>query len=363
MQKNKRRSNIELLRIISMLFILAHHFSVHGGFDVLKESVSLNRIWVQFLQMGGKIGVDIFVIISGYFLISSKGLKVSKILKLLIQLFFYSIIIYFMFVFCGMETLSAKGIVDNCLPLFTKWWFASAYFVLYLLSPYLNRLLNSFSKEEYQGFLVLLTIIWCVIPTFTTFPFYLNPLIWFIYLYALAGYIRLFDLLTSLKMKTSILLTVLISFLTLLSAISFDILGLKIKFFSEHSTYFFEMQKLPILIISILLFLIFSKIDIGSNIVINTIASATFGVYLIHDNNYMREFLWKVIFKNSTYAFSGYLIPYSLFVIFVVYLACTLIELIRIYFIEDKYLSLIDKVSNKVEIKLKKLQDFIYKVM
>lgn len=77
----------------------------------------------------------------------------------------------------------------------------------------------------------------------------------------------------------------------------------------------------------------------------------------------MREFLWKVIFKNSTYAFSGYLIPYSLFVIFVVYLACTLIELIRIYFIEDKYLSLIDKVSNKVEIKLKKLQDFIYKVM
>lgn len=54
MQKNKRRSNIELLRIISMLFILAHHFSVHGGFDVLKESVSLNRIWVQFLQMGEK---------------------------------------------------------------------------------------------------------------------------------------------------------------------------------------------------------------------------------------------------------------------------------------------------------------------
>ena len=31
-----RNSNIETLRIIAMFMILAHHFIVHNGYDVLK---------------------------------------------------------------------------------------------------------------------------------------------------------------------------------------------------------------------------------------------------------------------------------------------------------------------------------------
>ena len=57
-------------------------FSVHGDF---KESMSTlpfnNKLWLQFLQLSGKIGVDVFVIISGYFLISSKKIKLVKVLK------------------------------------------------------------------------------------------------------------------------------------------------------------------------------------------------------------------------------------------------------------------------------------------
>lgn len=359
----KRNSNIELLRIVSMVLILAHHFSVHGGFDILNEMVTLNRIWIQFFQMGGKVGVNIFVIISGYFLISSKGIKISKILNLLIQLSFYSIVLYLIFVFCGKEIFSVKGLLENCLPLFTKWWFASAYFILYLLSPYLNRLLNSLTKKEYQSFLILLTVIWCFIPTFTTFSFYSNPLIWFIYLYALAGYIRLYGLFDSLKAKTCTFLAIFTSLLTFSSAVIFDILGLNITFFSEHSTYFFEMQKLPILVISVLLFLGFSRIDIGFNRVINIVASATFGVYLIHDNNYMRVFLWENLFKNASFAHSGYLIPYSILVIVLVYVVCTLIELMRIYLFEKCYIPLLNRISEKFEKELIKFQDFICKYL
>lgn len=102
----KRQSNIELLRIISMILILAHHFSVHGGFNILKTSFTINRLWIQFLQFGGKIGVNIFVIISGYFLITSKGIKISKVLKLWLQLFFYSVSIYTLFVLTGVEVVS-----------------------------------------------------------------------------------------------------------------------------------------------------------------------------------------------------------------------------------------------------------------
>lgn len=223
------------------------------------------------------------------------------------------------------------------------------------MSPYINKLLNSFSKREYHRFLALLTLFWCIIPTFTTNSFQSNPLIWFIYLYSLAGYMRLYGLLNTVKTGTCLLTSFVVSLLTYLSAVVFDLLGLKISAFSEHATYFFEMQKLPILIISVLLFLGFSKLNIGSIKLINIVSSATFGVYLIHDNAYVKEFLWQTLFKNASYAYSDMLIPYSILVIIIVYLTCTVIELIRIYLIEKKYMSWVNNVSAKIEEKINDL--------
>lgn len=358
----KRDSNIELLRIVSMLLILAHHFSVHGDFDFLETSFTMNRLWVQFLQIGGKIGVNIFVIISGYFLITSNGIKVSKVLKLWLQLLFYSVLLYAVFVLAGVEVFSIKGLIENTLPvIFTRWWFASTYFVLYLLSPYINKLLNSLSKSEYQSFLVLLTIFWCIIPTLTTNSFQSNPLIWFIYLYSMAGYIRLYRLLDSIRTKTCLLIAFIISMLTYLSVVFFDLLGLglKVSALSEHASYLFGMQKLPALLISIFLFLGFSKLEIGSIKIVNIVASASFGVYLIHDNNYVRVFLWQTLFKNASFAYSNKLIPYSILTILMVYIACTVIELVRIYLIEKSYMPMIDNISEKIE---KNIDKFVERI-
>ncbi len=66
----QRQSSIELLRIIAMILIVAHHFEIHGGFAYPQDAVSVNRIWMQFISSGGKVGVNIFVLLSGYFLVS-----------------------------------------------------------------------------------------------------------------------------------------------------------------------------------------------------------------------------------------------------------------------------------------------------
>ncbi len=52
-----RQSNIELLRIISMIIIIAHRVAVHSGFDFTTDFVMVNELWVLFLKLGGKIGV------------------------------------------------------------------------------------------------------------------------------------------------------------------------------------------------------------------------------------------------------------------------------------------------------------------
>ena len=96
----ERNSSFELLRIIAMIFIIFHHFSVHGGFAFLPNDLSLNRVWIDFISMFGKVGVNLFVLISGYFLITKDGplFDIKRLLKLWLPMILYSLIIYFLFV-------------------------------------------------------------------------------------------------------------------------------------------------------------------------------------------------------------------------------------------------------------------------
>lgn len=346
-----RESNFELLRIVSMIIIIAHHFSYHSGFMFDNDTITINRLYVQFIQIGGKIGVNVFVLISGYFLISAKSIKMNKVIKIWMQIFTYSSIIYVIFIATGIEPFTIKKLISHCFPVtFSQWWFASTYFVLYLISPYINVLLNSLNKKNYQHFLVSLTVLWCIIPTFTSKSFESNRLLWFIYLYACAGYMKRFNLKTKVKGIVYILLALAITILTFFSAVVFDVLGTKISVFVDHATYFYGMQMIPILIISILLFVGFSKLNIGYNRIINIIASTTFGVYLIHDNSYIRLLLWETIFKNASYQNSSLLIPYSLFVIAIVFSLCVIIELARTYLLEKHYINAINFVAKKADV-------------
>lgn len=90
-RKIGRSSNLELLRILAIIMIIAHHYSVHGGWDIPNE-LSYNRIIVQFLSLGGKLGVNCFVLITGYFMINSK-FNIKKFAKIVGQVFFYSVVI------------------------------------------------------------------------------------------------------------------------------------------------------------------------------------------------------------------------------------------------------------------------------
>lgn len=84
-----RESNIELLRIVSMVLIIMHHFSVHGTFSFTPE-LTFNKVFLQVFGLGGKAGVVAFVMITGYFMVSS-SFKLHKFAKLVGQIWFYSL--------------------------------------------------------------------------------------------------------------------------------------------------------------------------------------------------------------------------------------------------------------------------------
>ena len=82
----------------------------------------------------------------------------------------------------------------------------------------------------------------------------------------------------------------------------------------------------------------FTDLKVNYNKWINLISSATFGVYLIHDHCIIRPWLWKTVFHNVTFQNSVLIIPYSLAVVIIVYVSCTIFDLLRRVSIERIYM-------------------------
>lgn len=351
-----RQSNIELLRIIAMLLIIICHFSTHGGFQFPSGELTVNRLWTQCLTFGGNLGVDIFVLISGYFLIGSAAFRTDKALKLALQIFTYSVSFLAAFTLAGANPYGIRIAINCFFPItYSGWWFASTYFVLYLISPYLNRLLRGLDKKDYQKMLALLTACWCLIPTFLGSAYGSSYLVWFAYLYAVSGYIRLHVEKIAIGPRAAFLgafaamLTVGLAFL-----IS-DLFETRLLSAGNLAVYVIHMQRLPTVLTALFLFLGFLQIDIGCNRVVNRISSATFGVYLIHENNFVRPFLWGTLFHNASFADSPVLIPYSLAAALIVFSCCTLIELFRIAALEKHYMGLVRRAALYIDRRIERL--------
>lgn len=352
-QSKSRESSIELLRIISMILIVFHHFAVHGGFEWDTSDVSVTRFWYNLIIMGGKIGVNIFVLISGYYLVNSERKKVDlyKIFKFVGQVWFYSLVIFIISLIFGWRNIADIGItsfIEALFPItFSQWWFASTYFVLYLIHPFLNKLLFSLDQSLYQKLLLILVVCWSVIPTFTTSLYQSNSLLWFITLYAIAGYIRLYGLNSKFSTKHYAVFLLISSFLTYATSIIFTILGARWPFFASCVTYFYGQEKITVMLVSISCFMVFATLKMNYHKWINVIASTTFGIYLIHDDPMIRQRLWIYLFKNADYQDSILLIPYSIISVALVFIVCSLIDLLRQFVIERPYMKLVKHISAK----------------
>ena len=77
------------------------------------------------------------------------------------------------------------------------------------------------------------------------------------------------------------------------------------------------------------MFIYFLNSKISYNRVINAVASTTFGIYLIHDDIWIKDMLWHKIICQSVYAENKWLVLYSICVILVVFVICMLIDFCR----------------------------------
>ena len=105
---------------------------------------------------------------------------------------------------------------------------------------------------------------------------------------------------------------------------------------------------------AITLFLYFLTRKPIYNRFINIIASSILGIYLIHENNLMRNLIWDYIFPNLEYINSDFYILFFVIKVSLIFIICSFIELLRKKYLESVVSKLLDKYwdsySNKINI-------------
>lgn len=197
-----RNSNLELFRIITMLLIVAHHYVVNSGLmPVIWENYpSAKSLFLLLFGWGGKTGINCFVLITGYFMCTSQ-ITLRKFLKLFLEVEFYKILFFIVFVASGYAELTPKFIIKSLLPIVSiKDGFVSCYLVFFCFIPFLNILIKGMTKRQHQLLLGLCLLVFSVFPTILINVSY-SYVSWFMVIYLIGSYFRLYPPQWSLNKK------------------------------------------------------------------------------------------------------------------------------------------------------------------
>ena len=316
--------------------IVAHHYVVNSGLMSCIDAQNVLHFQDYFLLLfgwGGKTGINCFVLITGYFMCTSAITK-KKFFKLLGERYFYAVAIWCLFFFTGYEAFSVKGFLKMMFPFFTVADnFTSCFLLFYLLIPFLNKLIHALTEKEH-----FLLMAWCIsvyvfLPSFAKANVVFNYITWFSILYVIASYIRLYpkEWFSDVKVTGSIAGVSL-----LLSWTSIIVLAMLSRMVGKGVglCYFFvaDSNKVLALMTGVSAFLFFKNLKIRYSKVINTIAASTFGVLLIHANSdTMRRWLWVDVCKNVGAYQEDNIIIHAIISVMVIYVMCTVIDIVRIH--------------------------------
>ncbi len=356
---NKNRdSGIELFRILTMLVIVAHHYVVNSELGLVVHNTGMNfsNVFLTLFGCGGKTGINCFVMITGYFMCKS-NITLKKFLKLFLEVLFYRVVIYFIFIAFGIDTFSVKEIIKIFLPIYSiGTGFTQSYLTFFLFIPFINIFIKNAGKKYHLLLLAILLCVYTIFPTFLRGSMPLNYVSWFVVIYLVGAYIRMYPCqFFDNKKKAGFLFFICIA-LSLLSVIGCLFLGNKLGL---SLTYYFlaDSNKFLAVITAFFAFLFFKNLNIGYNALINKIAASCFGVLLIHANSAtMREWLWNDFLKNIEFYSSSFLVLHAVISVAMIYIVCTIIDMLRIKFLEKSFFCIYDKLILNFERKVQKVE-------
>lgn len=287
MKATQRESGVELLRIIALLFVIMIHYC-DKALPLINNGINMN---VMLLSRSiSSCAVDIFILISGYFMVKSNKRIVGKPINILSQVIYRNLLIYGLLIVLGLKVFDLKYFAFRIVP---ASYFPVFFVVLYLISPYINRLLTNLSSKALRTFIFLIFILFSVWPTLVDLSQELFDYQWFglstigawgnqqgfnivnfVLLYCVGAWLRLDEVSFSTRNKNIIWIVVVIILI-----FAWTIVCTHLSKQGMRSSWVYHN---PLVIIySILLFLLFKSVHFA-NTFINYLAKSVFLCFLIH---------------------------------------------------------------------------------
>ena len=335
-QGAERQSNFELMRIIAMVLIVLYHTVRHGdwanGGLFYPDEITFNIVMLHATLPLGKLGVNLFVLVSGYFLITSTKSTWPKAVRLWLEMLFYSVVLTVLFAIFDDYELTPRRVFIMLTPFICEtWWFATAYLLMLLASPFVNKLLNACGARTHLKLIIGMVIVWSVVPSlFNEYPQF-SELIWFLTLYVIAAFVRLHPGYFSGCAKRYLLIGMGFYLAIVLLMVLIDVTGFTTDIWGVDS-YVDALHwhdNILVLAMSVFVFLAFVKTEIRHSRLINTVAGTMFGVYLLHEFPLMRDYLTHDLFDLYEYTTSPTLILHILMVVAVMMAVGIAVEFVR----------------------------------
>lgn len=369
-----RKSNFELLRIIAMFLIVLYHVIFHG--NVIKFTTGKLQLTFEFIKFFTMVHVNIFILIMGYFQ-SKSEFKIKKVFSILLQVWFYNILVNGLLKYFKIVEYTNIGFINSISPFnLNSYWFVYCYLIMYMLSPFINMIIDKADKVTLKKAIILLICIFGVVPYVTlglAWNYNIYSVEQFILMYFIGAYIRKYEidkkvfsnLNTSQKRVSCLLLFafgVLINFALCLAQRSLKGAESNIlQFLAQNILTFVNSYSNPILIIeSIAIFILFSTFDFESKF-INYLSGLTLGVYLIHDGWNIRYSIYKLLkIDKGGIVFGRIQIVHVFMAAIIIFIIGMLVEFIRqtitkyickIKFISNFNNKFIRTVENLIEVK------------
>lgn len=345
----KRQANFEVLRVVAMAMIVTLHFLQRGGILVpLYEEINIVNSTGWLIKSLCIVAANCYVLIAGYFLVEAEW-KCKKLLTLVSQIIFYSILIPVVCILLGIGNVRQWSIyewITAVLPLqMDHYWFATAYVLMFVLSPVLAAGVKQLSKKQLEWVIGILLVYFCVFkslsPILLATDRYGYDYPWFICLFLIAAYIRLYGnkenglqigkvkLFTSAKASAGLYVVSALAIFAV--SLVLGMITARIGKFDYYMNMVFSYNHILTLLAAFSFFYAFLHWEPKESKAVrflSKIAPYTFGVYLIHENVAIRD-LWTGWFGVDKVSNSLLFVPYMILVIACLFVVCMAIDFVR----------------------------------
>ncbi len=198
--EGKRNVNMDLLRMLSMVMVtMLHALTKSDLLPFMAGEVPVNGWIAWVLEVLSVSAVNIFMLISGYFLVTSK-FKIGRLVEIVLQVIFYTVGSFVLFVLIGKYSLQDMNIYDLIhyfLPIHMEtYWFISAYVIIYLLLPLIIAGVQAMTKKQLLsvigGLLIFESVFKSVLPVRLVMDTRGYSFLWYLLLFLVGAHIRLY---------------------------------------------------------------------------------------------------------------------------------------------------------------------------